>query len=302
MIDLGTVRPGSTIRIPFSSFAVDDGASITMTNFAVADILIYKDGSTTERSSTSGFTATTNFDSKTGKHLAIIDLADNTTSGFYSAGSEYLVAIDSVTVDGVTVGGWIARFRIGYPGALLDTTIASVSSQTSFTLTNGPAEDDALNNHRIILHDVASAVQVATAVVADYTGSTKTVTLQAAPTFTIAAGDNVSVMESIRVDADVVAIARSELAATNAKNGWLGLATIGTAQAGASTEITLASGSSAEDNYYEKSAITIIAGTGAGQTRQITAYVGSTKVATVDEAWTTNPSTDSVYWIVGRIV
>lgn len=195
MLDLGTVRPGSTIRIPFSTFDKDDGSAITMTNFAAADILIYKDGSTTERASTSGFTATTDFDSKTGKHVAVIDLADNTTSGFYNAGSEYLVAIDSVTVDSVTVGGWIARFRIGYPNAVFDTTIATLSSQTSFTLTAGPAEDDALNGHCVIIHDIASSVQMSKALVLDYTGSTKTVTLAAGTTFTAAAGDNISIMD-----------------------------------------------------------------------------------------------------------
>ena len=194
MIDLGTVRPGSTIRIPFSSFDKDDGSSITMTNYAAADILIYKDGSTTERASTAGFTATTDFDTKTGKHVAVIDLADDTTADFYKAGSEYLVAIDAVTVDTVTTGGWIARFRIGYPNAYLDTSIATLASQTSFTLTAGPAEDDALNGMVLLVHDKASAVQVTRVVVEDYTGASKTVTLRAAPatTFTIAAGDNVS--------------------------------------------------------------------------------------------------------------
>jgi hypothetical protein len=191
MIDLGIVKPGSTIRIPFSSFDKDDGSAITMTNFAAADILIYKDGSTTERASTAGFTATTDFDAKTGKHLAVIDLADNTTAGFYSAGSEYLVAIDAVTVDAVTTGGWIARFIIGRPNADLNTTIATLASQTSFTLTAGPAEDDALNGAEMYAHDVASAVQAAYGTVLDYTGSTKTVTLATAPTFTMAATDNV---------------------------------------------------------------------------------------------------------------
>src|SRR5574343_1339617 len=195
MLNLGTVRPGSTIRIPFSTFDKDDGSSITMTNFAAADILVYKDGSTTERASTSGFTATTDFDGKTGKHVAIIDLADNTTAGFWNAGSEYLVAIDTVTVDTISVGAWLARFTIGYQGANLDTTIASLSSQTSFTLTAGPAEDDALNGHWAIIHDIASSVQRATVLISDYVGSTKTVTLAAGATFTAAAGDNISVMD-----------------------------------------------------------------------------------------------------------
>src|ERR1043165_3701941 len=100
MLNLGIVRPGSTVRIPFSSFDKDDGSSITMTNYAAADILVYKDGSTTERASTNGYTATTDFDGKTGKHLGIIDLSDNSIAGFFSAGSEYIVAVDAVTVDG----------------------------------------------------------------------------------------------------------------------------------------------------------------------------------------------------------
>jgi hypothetical protein len=192
MLDLGIVRPGSTVRIPFNTFDKDDGSSVTATNYAAADILIYKDGNTTSRASAAGITATTDFNTKAGEHLAIIDLADNTTADFYAAGSEYLVALDSITVDGVTVRAWIGRFRIGYPGALLDTTIATLASQTSFTLTNGPAEDDALNELLVLVHDAASAVQMAWVEVLDYTGSTKTVTLAAAPTFTIAAKDNVS--------------------------------------------------------------------------------------------------------------
>src|SRR5690349_19703207 len=99
MIDLGWVKPGSTIRIPFSTFDKDDGSSITMTNYTTADFMLYKDGGTTQRASTNGFTATTDFDSLTGKHFAIIDLSENTTAGFYSAGSEYHLAIDAVTVD-----------------------------------------------------------------------------------------------------------------------------------------------------------------------------------------------------------
>jgi hypothetical protein len=194
MLDLGKVRPGSTLRIPFSSFDKDDGSSITMTNYAVGDILIYKDGSTTERASTAGFTATTDFDSKTGKHLCIIDLADNTTSGFFAAGSEYLVAIDAVTIDGVTTGSWIARFTIGYDGTLFDTTIATLTSQTSFTLTNGPADNNALVGCDVVIHDQASAVQLAMGVISAYTGATKTAVLAADPgIFTMAAGDNISI-------------------------------------------------------------------------------------------------------------
>jgi hypothetical protein len=71
----------------------------------------------------------------------------------------------------------------------------------------------------------------------------------------------------------------------------------GTAQAGTSTSITLKSSSSSSDDYFNGLYITITGGTGAGQIRIITDYVGSTKVATVDRAWTTAPNSSSTYSI-----
>lgn len=78
-----------------------------------------------------------------------------------------------------------------------------------------------------------------------------------------------------------------------------GLATrTGTAQAGGASSITLDSGASATDNYYNGDIILIVAGTGVGQSRVITAYVGSTKVATVNASWSTNPDSTSRFVIV----
>lgn len=73
----------------------------------------------------------------------------------------------------------------------------------------------------------------------------------------------------------------------------------GTAQAGASTTITLASGASSSNDLYNGQTVQIKSGTGAGQSRRISDYVGSTKVATVLEAWATTPDNTSVYQIVG---
>lgn len=432
MLDLGTVKPGSTVRIPFSSFDKDDGSSITMTNFATADILVYKNGSTTERASASGYTATTDFDAKTGKHLIVLDLADNTTANFWNAGAEYLVAVDAVTIDAVTTGGWVARFRIGYPNAILDTTIATLASQTSFTLTAGPAEDSALVGSVVVIHDIASAVQMGYGLITAYTGATKTVTLAAATTFTAAAGDNISVMprsdlsyilgvavststaqlgvnavqaggtawgsgaitaNSIAADAitaakiatgaidadaiadgaidagaiaadaitaakiatgaiDADAIAADAITAAKIADGAIDAATFaagainaaaiaadaigaselaadavaeiadavwdeamsghvtagtfgqrnysartGTAQAGAGTSITLDASASATNDIYNNHIVVITSGTGAGQARFITAYNGTTKVATVG-TWQTNPDNTSVFMLI----
>jgi uncharacterized protein (UPF0333 family) len=70
-----------------------------------------------------------------------------------------------------------------------------------------------------------------------------------------------------------------------------------TAQAGAATTITLDASASAVDDFYNEQAVKIESGTGVGQMRIITDYVGATKVATVSPAWATNPSSDSVFTI-----
>lgn len=72
----------------------------------------------------------------------------------------------------------------------------------------------------------------------------------------------------------------------------------GVAQAGAASTITLASGASAVNDAYNGREIHIIAGTGKGQFRTISGYVGSTRVATVSVAWTTQPNSTSVYKVL----
>ena len=197
MNELGIVRPGSTQYFPFATYAAA-GGSVTMTGLAVTDIEVYKDGGTTQRASDNGYalldTDGIDFDGVTGAHGFSIDLADNTTAGFWAAGSKYFVFVSTITVDSQTVTFLAGTFQIGYPSALLNTTIATLSSQTSFTLTAGPAEDDALNGMWCVIHDVASAVQMGYALISDYAGSTKTVTLAAGTTFTAAATDNIAIM------------------------------------------------------------------------------------------------------------
>jgi hypothetical protein len=74
----------------------------------------------------------------------------------------------------------------------------------------------------------------------------------------------------------------------------------GTAQGGAATSITLAATASATDDVYNGMTVYISSGTGSGQIKVITDYVGSTKVATVS-AWTTNPDNTSVYEVMPAI-
>jgi hypothetical protein len=72
----------------------------------------------------------------------------------------------------------------------------------------------------------------------------------------------------------------------------------GTASAGTSTTITLASGS--VDDEYNEWVIEIDGGTGEGQVRFIVDFVGSTQVATVHKEWDTTPDSTSEYKLYHR--
>lgn len=77
---------------------------------------------------------------------------------------------------------------------------------------------------------------------------------------------------------------------------------VGTAQAGGANAITLAVGASAVDNAYRGMRLTTTGGTGTGQAGVILAYNGTTKVATMMDAWTTPPDVTTQYSIAAQAV
>jgi len=86
---------------------------------------------------------------------------------------------------------------------------------------------------------------------------------------------------------------------TTAGTGYVNTHT-GTAQAGTATTIQLAQTASGTDDIYNGMTVYISSGTGDGQIKTITDYVGSTKTATVS-TWTTNPASDSVYEVMPAV-
>jgi hypothetical protein len=74
-----------------------------------------------------------------------------------------------------------------------------------------------------------------------------------------------------------------------------------TAAGGAAGSITLDASASATDDFYNNTLVQIVGGTGAGQSRIISDYVGATKVASVASNWVTNPDNTSVFivWPAG---
>lgn len=143
---LGDFTTANTVYVFFNTFDSNDpSASVTLTGLTTSDILIYKNGSTTERSSTAGYTLLDtdgiDFDGKTGIHGFSIDLSNNTDSGFFAAGGEYTVVVASVTVDAATVNFVAAHFSIERTGgalALLKGTnsLADIESKIDTLTTN----------------------------------------------------------------------------------------------------------------------------------------------------------------------
>jgi len=74
-----------------------------------------------------------------------------------------------------------------------------------------------------------------------------------------------------------------------------------TAQGGGASTITLDAAASATDDIYNGSTITTTGGTGSGQTNVISDYNGTTKVATVSTAWTTQPDATTTFTISSHV-
>ena len=70
-----------------------------------------------------------------------------------------------------------------------------------------------------------------------------------------------------------------------------------TVTTGNTTTYRLTTTASANNDFYNQSALYISSGTGAGQIKKIVGYTGSTKVAVVESSFETAPSTDSQYII-----
>ena len=120
--------------------------------------------------------------------------------------NDFNPGVDTVTLADGAHGGASATITLSdysnFQGAagsdrllMVDTTIATLASQTSFTLTAGSADDDAYNGCTIVIEDASTSAQKAVGIVDDYTGSTKTVTLLEDPgVFTMATTDKVYIL------------------------------------------------------------------------------------------------------------
>lgn len=261
----GAVSLGSTLGITGTTTL----AALTTTGTVTMNALTVSNATTltgaVSLGSTLGVTGTTTF--------AAINTGTITTTGNRSISG-------TTTMTGAVTANNASNNITGVTTtATVQTGTAQAGSTTSITLSAGASATNGLYDPgmvRIISGTGAGQARV----ILQYDGATKIATIdrdwRTNP-------DNTSVYEII---------ATANLISTNE----------GLAQAGAGSTITLNASASAVNNSYIGQTISIRAGTGQDQSRNITNYVGATKVATVDAAWSTNPDSTSVYviWPLGR--
>lgn len=110
---VGDFAVGSTVNLYFSTNDGSGGAVDFSATIELADFDIYKNVSTTQRSSTAGWTLDQSHDAITGISSLSIDLSNNTDADFYEKGSDYVVIMTpDETVDGQTVAAIIGAFSI----------------------------------------------------------------------------------------------------------------------------------------------------------------------------------------------
>lgn len=243
-----------------------------------------------------------------------IDIIDGIVDAIVADTGTDGVALSSSTIGAIAdqvydeaIADHTAEGSAGSVLAPIETGTAQAGGASTITLKSGAvATDDHYNNY--LLKIVAGTGAGQSEYISDYVGSTKVATMATAWTtqpssdsvYVIEAGGTIPGASAPTATQNAQAV-WAELLADNTTTGSFGqilggqFLAYGTAQAGGASSITLASGATATNDIPNYSGIAIIAGTGAGQSRQISDYVGSSKVATVTLPWTTQPSSDSVY-------
>jgi hypothetical protein len=226
-----------------------------------------------------GTTQPLNFTGTAGSALVKSDMVD-------IAGAAVSTSTAQIGVNVVNFGGSAGTFATGRPevnatqfagqaitaasGVTLPSSVASPTNITAGTITTVTNLTNAPTNGDLTATMKASVTTAATA---------------ATPTAAAVTGSVGSVASG--------GISRASFAADS------GLQNIraNTAQAGASTTITLDASASSVSDFYVNCLVYLTGGTGVGQARYITAYNGTTKVATVT-AWKTNPDNTTTFAIL----
>ncbi len=206
----------------------------------------------------------------------------NTGSGFTDEGSGYSIPLTDAEMQAARITVYIADDAgsptdqkrwldtaiyvetFEPPGLLQATDIATLAGQNDFTLAEGSGDDDTYNGMMAVIQDAATLEQKAVVIIADYVGSTKTVTLLVDPTFTIVAGDYI----------DIIAI--------SPKLGYgSDSLVVNTAKAGTLTNTQMSTNVvEATDEHFNGKVITWLSGVLRNESATISDYVGVNGVFT----------------------
>lgn len=116
----------TTVVCMFTTHSSTGAPVAPLSGFENADVIIYKNGSATQKTSQNGVTMTSPFDSITGLHCLTIDTSNDTgDAAFWTAGSLYTLVLspDTETVDSVAVAKVLGQFGIELYGGLKPGTL-----------------------------------------------------------------------------------------------------------------------------------------------------------------------------------
>lgn len=264
--------------------AIADGITpVTTLNLGTADEaeLMKHDASSVTDISGATFAAITGMD---GYYNLTLTTSHTDTEGLATIGinddslclpvkKELMVANSTFYDAAYGTGGLLTEVEVGL---LLDTTIDTVNSQTEFVLASSPTpsdQDDEYNDLIVVITDAGNTERKSTRQVNDYVGSTGTLTISSAASFTAAASDSIKIyarypsdntissnVSSIKTVTDALGSSAATIMATLYGEAETGTVTTGNFTA-TDTIFQTASLTDTSDNAYKDKELMFTSGT-----------------------------------------
>lgn len=290
MIILKQSTAGQVVILGYFLDSTDGNTEETGLTIANTDIKIWKSGATTLADKNSG--GATHISNAL--YHTTLDATDTSTLGpmniFVHVAGALAVKLECLVVtaaayDVMTAATGDAYARLGAPaGASISADVAAVKSQTAAIET-----DTQDIQSRIPAALVSGRIDASVGAMAANTLTASALATDAAEEIADAVWD-----EPLTGGAHNVATSAGRRLRQLAD---LSVLSEGTAQAGASEGITLEAGASFDAGTIKINYITLTGGTGAGQTRIITSYNNTTKIARIHRVWSVTPDNTSTYLI-----
>jgi hypothetical protein len=207
-----------------------------------------------------------------------------------------IATTQKVDVDTIKTNPVVNAGTITFPttATLASTTNITAGTITTVTnLTNAPTAGDFTATMKTSI-----GTAVAASAVASVTGAVGSIASGGITTASFAAGAiNAAALGADAITAAKIADGAIDRATFAADTGIQPVRS-NTAQAGAAGTITLDASASATTDFYVGCWVYLTGGTGVGQARYVSAYNGTSKVATITPNWATNPASDSTFAVL----